>query len=613
MPTMNEILKVLVTPIPLERMGFRFGRLPGKIPKDDLEGRLVMEDEWAGMAVDLCFSLVCHRLCRLLFHWGGFPGLFALLLGDEADQHRCLGVMKDVWEAWEAAQEQHQTRFLKGFLDRSFMRHELVKHFFRLALAVDFSRCTPAMRVQAEDAYVGVGQTQVIELAMNRFRRSEQKETENKHLSLGHVWLSPIKANILSGEHRFQEVDPSSYNLSGSDPKILPANMFRPLKRKATLNMKGIVGRLPYTAWPTFSAQSSVRVYAEMQIIMEAHRQNAWHAIENYWLAMLMAPAQLYRKVGTTTWFFCLGQAWQSASLGWPVTEEDGYVTPMLGASIADVAWMVVLEVEHWECQPVLWHSPVQCCMAGGLARPKGIVAKKVGPVLTYLQAAAKECFFKLSQPTIKKILGMVPHTDPGTTLFENLKCLITALLPGATDEEIMDILQKRLKPPPATAAELLSDDVVESAFDQDDQKAVLEFVNKVSSKQMSAFGEELVKARRVLNEGGGARGSKARKTAKGSKAMSSRSNRQYPVAVPPSLTKEACNGCMPPGARCFVDGLENRYRVVFKPWGCFSRSWTLHGEAEAYRLVCCWAWNLHTSATGEGCPIAGVMVDPDI
>ena len=171
----------------------------------------------------------------------------------------------------------------------------------------------------------------------------------------------------------------------------------------------------------------------------------------------------------------------------------------------------------------------------------------------------------------------------------------------------------RRLKPPPATAAELLSDDVVESAFDQDDQKAVLEFVNKVSSKQMSAFGEELVKARRVLNEGGGARGSKARKTAKGSKAMSSRSNRQYPVAVPPSLTKEACNGCMPPGARCFVDGLENRYRVVFKPWGIFSRSWTLHGEAEAYRLVCCWAWNLHTSATGEGCPIAGVMVDPDI
>lgn len=44
MPTMNEILKVLVTPIPLERKGFRFGRLPCKIPKDDLEGRLVMED-----------------------------------------------------------------------------------------------------------------------------------------------------------------------------------------------------------------------------------------------------------------------------------------------------------------------------------------------------------------------------------------------------------------------------------------------------------------------------------------------------------------------------------------------------------------------------------------
>ena len=136
--------------------------------------------------------------------------------------------------------------------------------------------------------------------------------------------------------------------------------------------------------------------------------------------------------------------------------------------------------------------------------------------------------------------------------------------------------------------------------------------MNNVSSKQMSAFGEELVKARRVLNEGGGARGSKARKTAKGSKAMSCRSNRQYPAAVPPSLTKEACNGCMPPGARCSVDGLENRYRVVFKPWGCFSRSWTLHGEAEAYRLVCCWAWSLHTSATAEGCPIAGVMVDPD-
>ena len=176
-----------------------------------------------------------------------------------------------------------------------------------------------------------------------------------------------------------------------------------------------------------------------------------------------------------------------------------------------------------------------------------------------------------------------------------------------------MDILQKRLKPPPAIAAELLSDDIVEAEFDQDDQKAVLEFGNKASSKQVSAFGEALVKARRVLNEGGGARGSKARKAAQGSKPMSSRSNRQYPEAAPSGLTKEACSEYMPPGARCFVDGLENRNRVVFKPRGCFSRSWTLHGEAEAYRLVCCWAWHLHTSATGEGCPIAGVMVDPDI
>ena len=109
-----------------------------------------MEGEWAGMAVALCCGLVCHRLRRLLFHWGGFPGLLALLLGDEADQHRCLAVMKDVWEAW--GQEQRQTEFLNGFLDRSFMRHELVKDFFRLALAVDFARCTPATRVQAEDA-----------------------------------------------------------------------------------------------------------------------------------------------------------------------------------------------------------------------------------------------------------------------------------------------------------------------------------------------------------------------------------------------------------------------------------------------------------------------------
>ena len=141
---------------------------------------------------------------------------------------------------------------------------------------------------------------------MNRFRRPEQKETENKHFSLAHVWLSPIRANILSGEHRFQGVDPSSYNLAGPDPKILPANMFRPWKRKATLSMKGIVGRPPCTAWRTFSAQSSVRVYAEMQVIMEAHRQNAWHAIENYWLAMLMAlpgcTGRLAQQSGFSVW-----------------------------------------------------------------------------------------------------------------------------------------------------------------------------------------------------------------------------------------------------------------------------------------------------------------------
>eukprot|EP00975_Prorocentrum_lima_P023278 4894585-Prorocentrum_lima.AAC.1 len=72
------------------------------------------------------------------------------------------------------------------------MHWEIVKRVFRLTMKSDCKTCTPSMVAQAEDIYMGLGQTKVLEDGMGRFRRAEKVESENKAILIPHTRIAPI-------------------------------------------------------------------------------------------------------------------------------------------------------------------------------------------------------------------------------------------------------------------------------------------------------------------------------------------------------------------------------------------------------------------------------------
>jgi hypothetical protein len=611
--TMQDVFMVLSTPADLQHMGMKVGRLPTFPDSGHLEAYLEAEQDWTKLIVDMVFHTVVCRMRRLLWHWAGAPGIFALFLGGSDCQALGLARMKELWEIWSAAVAQPANKELQKRLDRSFMHWEVVKHVFRLGLKSGFQVCSPAMVAQAEDIYMGLGQTKVLEDGMGRFRRAEKVESENKAMTTPHIWVAPIRSKVLSQMHRYTEVDGACVQLGASDPSWLPSAMFHPRKRQASLNMAGIVSTKLGTDWPSFSPQSAVQVYADMAVFREARDQDSWQDLDMAWLCLLLRPGCLYKKAGSATWYFSLGTVWGSSALGWPAAEAGhGMLFPKMGIKLDELSWMTVLDPEVWVCRPVEWLSPAHAQHSMGArvkGLPVGVKAKPTGSEEPLLVTAARNAFYEIPLPGIKRILSLVPHGDCGRSLFDHVQCLVRALLPQASEADILHIMMKRIKAPPPTEAALFTDDILEDCFDQADADAVKEYLGGSEKPSQAEYQAEFVQHRKAYEKSAAAMPKKrGRPSSASSSAAGQNPNRQYPKSVPTSFTVEQVSLCMPPGAKCFTDRLENRFRVHCTGWGVFSRSWTLWGEEEAFRMCAAWAWNIHKSTTGESCPIPGVL-----
>lgn len=241
---------------------------------------------------------------------------------------------------------------------------------------------------------------------------------------------------------------------------------------------------------------------------------------------------------------------------------------------------------------------------------PVGVKARPTGSEEPLLVAAAREAFYDIPLAGIKRILNMLPHGDCGKSLFDHVQCLVKALLPNASEADILQIMMKRIKAPPPTEAALFTDDILEDCFDKADIEAVKEYLGGPDKPSQVEYQAEFVQHKKAYEKSAAAPSKKRGRggSQSSSSAAGRNPNRQYPKSVPANLTLEQVNLCMPPGAKCFIDRLENRFRVHCTGWGVFSRSWTLWGEDEAFRMCAAWAWRIHESTTGESCPIPGVM-----
>eukprot|EP00974_Lingulodinium_polyedra_P008579 819129-Lingulodinium_polyedra.AAC.1 len=116
--------------------------------------------------------------------------------------------MATCYRAWEALGQSTALAlpFWRDLAERSFFKHEVVRHFFALALAKGFKEVTPAMLQMSRNLFAGIGQTAINECAVKSCRHREEKKAENKLLSNTSRWLAPVEDQILSGTFHYSEV-----------------------------------------------------------------------------------------------------------------------------------------------------------------------------------------------------------------------------------------------------------------------------------------------------------------------------------------------------------------------------------------------------------------------
>eukprot|EP00974_Lingulodinium_polyedra_P099303 9619730-Lingulodinium_polyedra.AAC.1 len=148
----------------------------------------------------------------------------ALCLDDPEAGSQCMAWLQECWAAFTAAKGSRHCKsaWWKKALARSVFNHPFNKHLVSLSLAANWDPADTDLRHFICQSWSALGQTKVVEDAFQRQRRAEEKLSENRTLSVSEVWAAPIRSQVLSQVHRFQELPWKGVPRKAGDPTSLP-------------------------------------------------------------------------------------------------------------------------------------------------------------------------------------------------------------------------------------------------------------------------------------------------------------------------------------------------------------------------------------------------------
>lgn len=118
------------------------------------------------------------------------------------------------------------------------------------------------------------------------------------------------------------------------------------------------------------------------------------------------------------------------------------------------------------------------------MAAAPGLLALIVGPPTGLLRQAALQAFWSFGSTSLSWVARMAGvRLSSGMSLFEKLDGLVRGILPELSDDEVMDILRKRLKVS-SLLDELAADDSMAELVDEQDKKQFQEVVDGVRQEK---------------------------------------------------------------------------------------------------------------------------------
>ena len=307
MQSLNKVASQLMDKAALEYLGFSVDihELTTPLPGDP---RCGLQDEVASTIDQFCVNILQRRLQRMLFHYAGYPGLFAKLLSDDpAMVSGALEQMAIHWKAWLAVETQATGGYATRLKRRSLMNWIFVRQVFLSAAAADFQEVTPFMLEKLNHVFAGVGQTAVVESSFQKQRLEETRASTKKTVAPWRQWLVSIRPGVLAKVHRFAEVP--YRDLPHPSPQ-----QYTPLKSKTFYAGPKKHCRLPFdlmvadtqgTPWCTSSPQSIAMLYGELAAITNAYQNGSWGSLSHHWLSTMLQPGLLAQTAADPSSWQC--------------------------------------------------------------------------------------------------------------------------------------------------------------------------------------------------------------------------------------------------------------------------------------------------------------------
>jgi len=199
--------------------------------------------------------------------------------------------------------------------------------------------------------------------------------------------------------------------------------------------------------------------------------------LDKTWLSSLLRKGVMCRKQGTDDWFLSLGPWGQHAAMGLPITLKATNVGDVVEIKLPineqHLQWLIVFKLAEWETRTLSWHSPVWAKLSSGeFSGPSAVTLLATPGVVSLLEFAARNCFWDIPVAGLKQLASIVGIACEGSTLLPLLRGMVTQLLPDLSEEEVLEILELRLKlNQPEEASDFLKTDAVRECLAASDQK----------------------------------------------------------------------------------------------------------------------------------------------
>ena len=218
------------------------------------------------------------------------------------------------------------------------------------------------------------------------------------------------------------------------------------------LSLENAIKIMEKNTWPTFSPQSSVKVYSGLSLLEKLNANSSWALASAVWRGVFFHSGTIVRDVFTQKTYVCVSHVGEMLVLAWQVAMfnvADGKMAFLVtDATIANAEpkWLNPLQLDDYDVIPTEVVSPLGLWVANArqVHDKSAVVFLQTKDPMDVMQWAADNCFWKIPESKLRIIAKELELHPPSPDLLGYLAILLHNYFPGDSPEDINNYLRLR-------------------------------------------------------------------------------------------------------------------------------------------------------------------------